>query len=51
MKQFVKLDKKNKISVYSLTDKGKEAIKLIKYFTKFYSFLLFRKNREEYYFK
>lgn len=39
MKQFVKIDRKNKITIYSLKNKGKEAIELIEYFTNYYSSL------------
>jgi hypothetical protein len=39
MKQFVKVNRKNKITLYSLTNKGKEAIELIEYFVQYYSSL------------
>ena len=39
MKQFININKNERVTTYNLTDKGKEAITLIEYFKKFYSSL------------
>lgn len=39
MKQFININNGKRITMHNLMDKGKEAIKLIKYFKKFYSSL------------